>query len=86
MVLIINTEGGRNCDYRLAKRNLQIILAITPLSAFFTSGLPAMWFLNSFDMSSIVAFAAKFLALSVRFLNIICGRHVQIDLRRTIIQ
>lgn len=45
---------------------------MTPLRALLTSCFPATLFLNSLDMSSIFALAAKFLALSVKFFRIIC--------------
>lgn len=44
---------------------------MTPLIVLLTSCLPAIWVLNSLPMSSIFAFAAIFLALSVRFLKMI---------------
>jgi len=47
------------------------IRTMTPLSAFLTSCLPAMWFLKRRDMSSILALAARFLALSFKFFSII---------------
>lgn len=47
-------------------------MSITPLIVLLTSCLPAICVLNNLPISSIFAFAAIFLALSVRFLNMIC--------------
>lgn len=44
---------------------------MTEVSVLFTSCFEAMWDLKSRPMSSILALAAMFLALSVRFLKMI---------------
>ena len=51
-------------------------ISITPLIVLLTSCLPAIWVLNNLPISSIFALAAIFLALSVRFLKMICKQSV----------
>ena len=53
------------------------MVTITPLRALLTSCLPATLFLKSRPISSILALAARFLALSVKLFNIIWnGREI----------